>query len=118
MSAAKQKTDSETQQRAKDGRELRTLTEGLELRFAEGDDSASETRTAQGYACLFDNVTDIGGYWQERFSKGAFTKSLGERDVVALHSHDGGRPMGRMSRERSEERRVGKECRSRWSPYH
>jgi hypothetical protein len=22
------------------------------------------------------------------------------------------------SRERSEERRVGKECRSRWSPYH
>ena len=24
----------------------------------------------------------------------------------------------RMSRVRSEERRVGKECRSRWSPYH
>ena len=23
-----------------------------------------------------------------------------------------------MSTERSEERRVGKECRSRWSPYH
>src|SRR2546426_5926951 len=23
-----------------------------------------------------------------------------------------------MARERSEERRVGKECRSRWSPYH
>src|SRR3989449_4303389 len=23
-----------------------------------------------------------------------------------------------LSRERSEERRVGKECRSRWSPYH
>ena len=25
---------------------------------------------------------------------------------------------GLMLRERSEERRVGKECRSRWSPYH
>src|SRR3712207_9133622 len=25
---------------------------------------------------------------------------------------------GRMMPERSEERRVGKECRSRWSPYH
>src|SRR2546430_8720050 len=25
---------------------------------------------------------------------------------------------GLMHRERSEERRVGKECRSRWSPYH
>ena len=24
----------------------------------------------------------------------------------------------KMIRERSEERRVGKECRSRWSPYH
>src|SRR2546425_10486046 len=24
----------------------------------------------------------------------------------------------RIARERSEERRVGKECRSRWSPYH
>ena len=24
----------------------------------------------------------------------------------------------RLSAERSEERRVGKECRSRWSPYH
>ena len=25
---------------------------------------------------------------------------------------------GRLSLDRSEERRVGKECRSRWSPYH
>lgn len=78
-----------------DGRELRTLTEGLELRFAQ---SKGESTTTQGYACVFDNVTSIGGYWQERFSKGAFTKSLGERDVVALHSHDNGRPMGRKSR--------------------
>src|SRR5215813_6438673 len=26
--------------------------------------------------------------------------------------------LGRVRPERSEERRVGKECRSRWSPYH
>ena len=26
--------------------------------------------------------------------------------------------MGKSLEERSEERRVGKECRSRWSPYH
>ena len=32
-------------------------------------------------------------------------------------SRDGTRPLGQLSR-RSEERRVGKECRSRWSPYH
>src|SRR5215204_3780266 len=29
-----------------------------------------------------------------------------------------GVPVGAPGRERSEERRVGKECRSRWSPYH
>ena len=27
-------------------------------------------------------------------------------------------PLGEVSEVRSEERRVGKECRSRWSPYH
>src|SRR5256885_17243596 len=27
-------------------------------------------------------------------------------------------PLTNLVRERSEERRVGKECRSRWSPYH
>src|SRR3712207_550246 len=30
----------------------------------------------------------------------------------------GGRRLGAETQERSEERRVGKECRSRWSPYH
>ena len=29
-----------------------------------------------------------------------------------------GHPSGKMGTPRSEERRVGKECRSRWSPYH
>src|SRR2546427_12969069 len=29
-----------------------------------------------------------------------------------------GRKRSRYDRKRSEERRVGKECRSRWSPYH
>src|SRR6266446_1370158 len=33
------------------------------------------------------------------------------RGTLAVHTHD--RRVGR-----SEERRVGKECRSRWSPYH
>ena len=32
-------------------------------------------------------------------------------DVLVVDSHNG-------ERVRSEERRVGKECRSRWSPYH
>ena len=32
-----------------------------------------------------------------------------ENEIVVLHPHPS---------RRSEERRVGKECRSRWSPYH
>src|SRR5258708_36951236 len=61
---------------------------------------------------------------QMRFRRGAATHLLGDRlwgdrfggrrepfDIRQLRHH---RPAG----ERSEERRVGKECRSRWSPYH
>ena len=35
-----------------------------------------------------------------------------------FRSDDGGDTWHRTNDERSEERRVGKECRSRWSPYH
>src|SRR2546425_13313320 len=42
-------------------------------------------------------------------------------DTVAvetmMHAHNKIQP-GTTMEERSEERRVGKECRSRWSPYH
>src|SRR5215510_2781507 len=51
-------------------------------------------------------------------SSDLYYRPLGSADVRALI--DGGFQAfnaGRLS-ERSEERRVGKECRSRWSPYH
>src|SRR2546427_8800373 len=42
--------------------------------------------------------------------------------LVDREAAEGGDPAhcvdGLRARERSEERRVGKECRSRWSPYH
>src|SRR3989441_13297077 len=37
---------------------------------------------------------------------------------IVLHPLERGRGGRRIQRRRSEERRVGKECRSRWSPYH
>ena len=49
---------------------------------------------------------------------------VGQRDLVeaamqGISPHDGiGRNMKVGKEERSDERRVGKECRSRWSPYH
>lgn len=78
-----------------DSRETRALSTSIELR-AIGD--AGEQRTATGYAVLFNNETDIGGYWREKFAPGAFTQSLSERDVVALLGHMRDRPVGRMSR--------------------
>lgn len=75
--------------------EKRVTLEQAELRFAVDDNGH---RTANGYAVLFDNETNIGGMWVERFMPGAFAKSLSERDVVALHSHEVGRPVGRKSR--------------------
>ena len=44
-----------------------------------------------------------------------FAKVIGANGVVSVASHLYGTEMSEM---RSEERRVGKECRSRWSPYH
>ena len=43
---------------------------------------------------------------------------LGEGDKVKVTLRFRGREMAYQNLGRSEERRVGKECRSRWSPYH
>src|SRR3712207_7970618 len=43
---------------------------------------------------------------------------LPERAGQRLQRLDAAGGLGREELERSEERRVGKECRSRWSPYH
>src|SRR3712207_7161047 len=68
-------------------------------------------------------------------AKGAEDRSGGDLAVVDREARDGGEvvapdqgaklhqfsllaTMAIMSERRSEERRVGKECRSRWSPYH
>lgn len=76
-----------------DGRETRALTAGVEIRAAAADGAA---RTASGYAALFNAPTDIGGYWIETIAPGAFATSLAERDVIAVHSHDTGRVVGRV----------------------
>src|SRR3989449_1795104 len=56
---------------------------------------------------------DHAGYFNSQFALGlTATRVL----PVRFHLRLDVRP--RQQRERSEERRVGKECRSRWSPYH
>ena len=48
-------------------------------------------------------------------------KKLGRKTFLKVYDGDDKTIIDRFEREakiRSEERRVGKECRSRWSPYH
>src|SRR3989441_11505861 len=50
---------------------------------------------------------------------GELTKKAWEYDVQVMIEGPGHIPMDQIELQvRSEERRVGKECRSRWSPYH
>jgi len=44
--------------------------------------------------------------------------SLEVRERVALDPDEAAELARELAGDRSEERRVGKECRSRWSPYH
>ena len=53
------------------------------------------------------------GTLDERFT---YSDGSTQRRVWTVTRHDAHRYSGRA--DRSEERRVGKECRSRWSPYH
>ena len=52
----------------------------------------------------------LGAQWGDE-GKGKMTDYLAEEANVVVRYQGG-------NNARSEERRVGKECRSRWSPYH
>src|SRR2546427_7437400 len=50
---------------------------------------------------------------------GSWEMPVAARELARQKRHDAIIALGAVIRgERSEERRVGKECRSRWSPYH
>ena len=61
-----------------------------------------------------DDLTDA----VEDFIHGAQTVDVGEFSLFGVKVRDDGRLFVIYFDTRSEERRVGKECRSRWSPYH
>src|SRR2546422_2988013 len=76
-------------------------------------DWSSDVCSSDLYATMGEFVAWIIG-WDLvlEYAMGAATAGEGGRHQHVEQSADGERP------ERSEERRVGKECRSRWSPYH
>lgn len=52
------------------------------------DDEAGTIKVA-GYAAVFNEDADIGGYFIERILPGAFKEAIGRDDVVFLVNHDG-----------------------------
>src|SRR2546430_15402069 len=101
------------------------LTEGYLFGYRRGaftgavKDSEGVIRTAGGGTLLLDEIGDLPVDVQPkilRFLQEGEIQPLGEQRpskvdvrIIAATNTD---------LERSEERRVGKECRSRWSPYH
>lgn len=45
--------------------------------------------TVEGYAAVFNEVADIGGYWREVIAPGAFAEAIPRDDVVFLINHQG-----------------------------
>ena len=43
----------------------------------------------EGYAAVFNEETDIGGYFREVIEPGAFSDAIGRDDVVFLINHEG-----------------------------
>lgn len=75
-----------------DGAETRSVVLPVERR-ADADGKV----TVAGYAAVFGDTADIGGYFREIIARGAFTNSLRSADVRAYFNHDRGRILGRSA---------------------
>jgi HK97 family phage prohead protease len=75
-----------------EGAEKRSLVRPVEHRA-----DANGKLTVSGYAAVFGEVADIGGWFKEVVARGAFTNTLRTADVRAYFDHDTGRVLGRLS---------------------
>src|SRR3989454_11594886 len=80
------------------------------LRFAQNDTGSALRMTERS------SLSPLGRAIVRRVAAETTTKAL----LIAVHADPAPcvATINRLNPERSEERRVGKECRSRWSPYH
>ena len=64
-------------------------------------------------------LISLCGYAQQITVKGVVTSATDQQPLIGTTVQVKGTGTGTITGiDRSEERRVGKECRSRWSPYH
>ena len=82
----------------------------------------NEKRTALLTVCLLGAFLLTFSIWAYLKPDDAFSQSerrkLTPKPSCTVENIYSGRYMSDFETYRSEERRVGKECRSRWSPYH
>jgi uncharacterized protein len=71
--------------------EQRSLVKPVETRADGG------ITTVIGYAAIFGEEANIGGWFTEVVARGAFAKTLLTADVRAYFAHDTGRVLGRIS---------------------
>src|SRR3712207_8135639 len=67
----------------------------------------------EAYLDLLDSLSKLDFRWDEKADPLRSTLFRGSASIYELQRAQWKEEIGR-----SEERRVGKECRSRWSPYH
>lgn len=70
-------------------------TKELRLSDIEQRDNQDGEKVLTGYAVKWDSPTNIGGQFQEEFTRGAFSKALGGSDIRALVDHDMSKVLGR-----------------------
>src|SRR3989441_12860092 len=80
--------------------------------------AATKAAAAKTQAAKPAETREPGLYMTFQTEKGSITCKLYEKETPVTTSMIVGLAVGKIGGKRSEERRVGKECRSRWSPYH
>lgn len=64
----------------------REIRAGVPVEIREVSDGGIKV---EGYAAVFNQEADIGGWFREVFRPGAFAEAIGRDDVVFLVNHDG-----------------------------
>lgn len=85
-----------TQTAPKIEREIRSVAAPVEIRREQRQDGEGEQVTLVGYAAVYDQETNIGGWFREVIRPGAFDRAVREgQDVRALFNHDANHVLGR-----------------------
>src|SRR3712207_9032136 len=95
-----------------------TLFRSLEAAEDIVRETVAAARGLAGFESAMLALPDGHGGYYVHHAEGPFAVALGALEPPELDRIAAWVDAGTSSYTRSEERRVGKECRSRWSPYH